>query len=488
MVSSGEPTRRFHFLKQIASGGFGSVFLAKVIHADGFSRLAAVKLLHPRWSENQEIVGRMRDEARLLGWLRHRNIVDVLDLTLISGRCAIIMEYLEAVDFKAVVQAAVTTGEPVPARAVLEAMGDVASALDAAYNRPPYAGERPLAVIHRDIKPSNVMVDDTGQVKVLDFGTARADFEARESHTKDFSFGSLEYMAPERLFFEPETPASDVYSLGASTFELLALERLGKARLRPEEHAEFIDDRLDAIYNVHGRRLDGAVLDDLLGLMADMLAFDQDDRPTAAEAGSRMRALSREMRNEMGLYEYAELAVRPLVHAWTHRAPTGDQDPLVGQVVAEDGRALMSQDGRPSVKANPQLSTHVAAEDLEDEVDETMNQRWAALKSQTMADIEEERAVASQWATQSPGPSTGARAEPAPKRSGAGCGVLLALGLGMVILGGGALALAGVLAYSQGALDGLMPAANAGDPPEPPRGPPRLRRSSRRREDRTRPS
>ena len=74
MGSTGS-SRKFHFIREIASGGFGSVYLAKVIHADGFSRLAAIKLLHPKWSENEEIASRMRDEARLLGWIRHKNIV-----------------------------------------------------------------------------------------------------------------------------------------------------------------------------------------------------------------------------------------------------------------------------------------------------------------------------------------------------------------------------------------------------------------------------
>ncbi|HNC97343.1 MAG TPA: serine/threonine-protein kinase, partial [Myxococcota bacterium] len=205
------------------------MYLAKIMHADGFSRLAAVKLLHQRWSANQEIAQRMRDEARLLGWLRHRNIVDVMDLTTIGGRVAVIMEYLEAVDLKTVIQKHVDEGRWLPPRAALEITAFVASALDAAYNRPPYQGEKPLRVIHRDIKPSNVMVDESGTVKVLDFGVARADFDMRESHTQELPFGSVDYMPPERLFFEPETPFSDTYSLGATLYEMIALEKLGKA-------------------------------------------------------------------------------------------------------------------------------------------------------------------------------------------------------------------------------------------------------------------
>ena len=142
-----ETGRKFHFIRVIASGGFGSVYLAKELHSDGFSRVVAVKLLHPKWSENEEIASRMRDEARLLGQIRHRHIVDVRDLTRIDGRVAVIMEYLEAIDLKDIVQGCLEQETTVPVRAALELGGDVASALDAAYNRPPYAGEK-LSLIH----------------------------------------------------------------------------------------------------------------------------------------------------------------------------------------------------------------------------------------------------------------------------------------------------------------------------------------------------
>lgn len=328
--------RKFHFLREIAAGGFGSVYLAKVMHNDGFSRLAAVKLLHQQWSENQEVARRMRDEARLLGWLRHRNIVDVIGLTTIGGRVAVVMEYLEAVDLKAVVQSHLERGQPVPPRGALEAISFVASALDAAYNRPPYQGERPLHVIHRDIKPSNIMLDESGTVKVLDFGVARAEFDQRESHTQEMQFGSIEYMPPERLFMEPDTPASDVYSLGATLYELLALERFGKARSRPERHATFLNDRLELLRSTTPAMMSPAGTE-LIEFLRSLLAHSVDQRPGAADVVSRCRALSRTFDGD-GLTEWAESVIPPLVKAM--REAPREPNPLTNTIQIEDDVGL----------------------------------------------------------------------------------------------------------------------------------------------------
>jgi serine/threonine protein kinase len=359
-VASREHLRRFHFIREIASGGFGSVFLTKVMHADGFSRLVAVKLLKAQWSDSEEVARRMRDEARLLGLLRHRNIVDVIDLTSIDGRAAVIMEYLEAVDLRTVVQDLASKGLRLPARAGLDIVSASASALDAAYNRPPIPGDKPLRVIHRDIKPSNIMVDDTGMVKVLDFGVARSEIDNRESHTQELQFGSVDYMAPERLFFEPETPASDVYSLATTLYEILALEKFGKARGRPARHRAYLTDRLSFLRG--GMSVPGGLASELETLLADGLAFNHEDRPTAAEFHQRARALARQMGGD-DLSAWAETSLPPLIQE-AQASPKND-NPLAGEVVVEDSKVfggVTEQPSAPSVGAAHVLRQGALAE------------------------------------------------------------------------------------------------------------------------------
>jgi serine/threonine protein kinase len=317
--------------------------------------LAAVKVLHPKWTENAEVASRMRDEARLLGMLRHKHIVDVLDLTQIDGRAAVVMEFLEAVDLKVLVSAHRKLDRLVPLRAVLELFAGVASALDAAYNRPPYQDEKPLHVIHRDIKPSNIMVDGEGLAKVLDFGVARAEFDTREARTAELSFGSVEYMAPERLFFEPDTPASDVYSLGATMYELLALEKLGKCKTSAGAHEKWFSERFEDLLERHPMQSE-EVEDMLHDLLFDMLMFDHMGRVSAADCVTRMRGMARKV-EDLGLEEWSVEWVPALLAKLQARPPSrkdGESTSLINRVLTEDTSGLPAAPPADTQEATPE--------------------------------------------------------------------------------------------------------------------------------------
>ncbi|NCG21399.1 MAG: protein kinase, partial [Rhodobacterales bacterium] len=135
---------------------------------------------------------RFRDEARILGLIRHRAVVGVDSLAELESGWAVVMEYVDGVDITSVVR----YGLP-PARVVVSIIEEVASALHAAWTTVSDVTGKPLRLVHRDIKPANVRLTAQGEVKVLDFGVARAEFESREANTQAMRFGSLRYMAPE---------------------------------------------------------------------------------------------------------------------------------------------------------------------------------------------------------------------------------------------------------------------------------------------------
>jgi serine/threonine protein kinase len=377
----------------VAAGGFGTVYLAKVMHADGFSRVVAVKLLNAQWTDNEEVTRRIRDEARLLGLLRHRNIVNVFDLTSIDGRTALVMEYLEAVDLRFLIKAMEARGTMIPVRVCLELVAQVSGALDAAYNRPPMPGDKPLRVIHRDIKPSNIMVDESGLPKVLDFGVAQSEIETREANTQELQFGSVEYMAPERLFFEPETPASDVYSLGASLFEILCLESLGKARGRPERHEAHLADRLSFMRS--RTSIQGTTATEIELLLKESLEFEHENRPTAAEFYQRCRALARLIDGE-DLSSWAEREL-PAIIQQAHARPQ-ESTPLTNSIFTEDSIAFRVDD--EETDGSPQAFTGLAALKAKE------GERAEVLRKGALAELNESKNMVVAPATGSPNVDT----------------------------------------------------------------------------------
>lgn len=272
--------RSFTVVRTLGEGTFGSVYLADMASAGGFRRRVALKLLHATWEAQSEAAQRLRDEARLLGRLQHRHIVRVDDLLQVGGRWALLMEYVAGVDVETLIDAARTRGVTIPARAVLQIGSATAAALDAAYHTPAEDGQ-PLRVIHRDIKPSNIRVSETGEVKVLDFGIAHAEFAGREARTERFRYGSIGYMAPQRLLGEPDTRPSDVYSLGVVLVELLTLQSYGRCELGQDKQRAQVDTACAA--------LDARVGPEIAACIRSMLSYDADGRPSARDVEATLR-------------------------------------------------------------------------------------------------------------------------------------------------------------------------------------------------------
>ena len=186
--------RKFFVTERLGSGAYGSVYLAEQDSVAGFRRRVALKLLHQHHSEEKEAGKRMRDEARILGRLSHRNIVTVLDLVRLQDRWAVVMDYVQGIDLERLTRAMADLNEPFPPGAALEIGAAIGDALHAAWIAADGQG-RVLEVIHRDIKPSNILLTSDGEVKVLDFGVARVNLESREGKT-GFRVGTERYMAP----------------------------------------------------------------------------------------------------------------------------------------------------------------------------------------------------------------------------------------------------------------------------------------------------
>lgn len=276
---------RYEVLELLGSGGFGTVYRARYTGEGGFTKEVALKFLNAPLAIDAELTARLRDEARVLGLLRHRAILHVDTLTQIDGQWTIVMEYVEGHDLTAVLRRGAA-----PAGVAVEIVAEVASALHAAYTRAGPNGQ-PLHLVHQDLKPSNIRLTPHGEVKVLDFGIARADFEDREV-TGSSQLGTVAYMAPERFDRARRYGAeSDIYSLGAVLFELLTGKPLGPTRASPAAHQRTLALAADALERLR-------IASEVAEIVLEMLAFDPAVRPTADALETRASALARRISGE----------------------------------------------------------------------------------------------------------------------------------------------------------------------------------------------
>ncbi|MEL6349849.1 MAG: protein kinase, partial [Myxococcota bacterium] len=273
--------------------------------------------LNPDVDKDNEVAERHRDEARLLGMLRHRSIVWVDGLVNLAGRWTVVMEFVEGVNLKQLLK-----GTTVPLGCAIEIIQNAADAFHYAYARPSRTGQ-PLKLLHRDVKPSNIHLTPNGEVKVLDFGVARADFETRESVTRSLYFGSVEYMSPERLD-GLDTHKGDVYALGAVLFELIVGEMFGRCSGNRERHNDHLRERLTVLWQQHQDR-------DIHRLLGECLAYDPDLRPEAGELARRLRGLRTRIHGPW-LADWAEEIVPDIA---AQRTPEALDDDLSGTLLSE---------------------------------------------------------------------------------------------------------------------------------------------------------
>ncbi|MCP4805061.1 MAG: protein kinase [Proteobacteria bacterium] len=292
-------------LETLGEGSFGTVYVARV-EEGALARTLVLKVLKASWADNPEILTRARDEAVLLARLNHDNIVRVEQLTEIEGRPAVVMEHVQGLTLDQIVRA----HGPFPVGVAVAIVQKIASALDAAYNRAPPGEDEPLRVVHRDIKPSNIIVSVAGAVKVLDFGTARADYGAREARTSSLTMGSPLYMSPEAYDGLESNPAVDIYALGATLYELVAGVAMGKLSVDPDRHAERKKERIGELRSP--TVTDAATIKAVRKLVEKCVRYKPDRRPTAADMKRLCgEFLMRMPRGTMNLDQFAESVVEP---------------------------------------------------------------------------------------------------------------------------------------------------------------------------------
>ena len=214
---------RYRLVEPLASGGMADVWRAETTLAEGVVKQVALKLVRGEHGARSDFVRMFVEEARLASRLGHANVVQVLDFDQVDGRYYIAMELVRGHDLGRVVERCRDRGVRLGLARAVHAGAEVAKAL--AYAHRLADGGAPLGVVHRDVSPHNVLVSYEGEVKLADFGIARAMGQAGLTAPGTLK-GKLAYMAPEQARGEPLDARADVFALGVVLWELCAGRRL----------------------------------------------------------------------------------------------------------------------------------------------------------------------------------------------------------------------------------------------------------------------
>lgn len=217
---------KYFLVDKIATGGMAEIFKAKSFGHGGFENLVVIKRILGHLGENEDFVEMFIDEAKVSVALQHQNIVRVYDFGKVFENYFIAMECVDGKDVRAILRKLARERRYLPLEFAIYIAHEVCRGLSYAHQKTDLRGH-PFGLVHRDMSPSNVLVSYEGDVKIADFGIAKA--EMNSYNTADGVLkGKFEYMSPEQARGEEVDPRSDLFSIGIILYEMLTGRRLFK--------------------------------------------------------------------------------------------------------------------------------------------------------------------------------------------------------------------------------------------------------------------
>ncbi len=217
-------TQRYHVIERIAAGGMAEVFRGESAGIEGFRKKVAIKRVLPKLSENREFIQMFLDEARLCAYLSHSKCVQVFDIGQGGGAHFIVMEFVDGADLKEVLDYLSKHAQSMRVAVACRIAMDVCEGLAYAHSACDHHG-RPLDIVHRDISPHNVLITRFGEVKLVDFGLAKASSHLT-AEDEDIVKGKFGYLAPEVTHGKKADRRVDIFAAGILLWEMLAGRRL----------------------------------------------------------------------------------------------------------------------------------------------------------------------------------------------------------------------------------------------------------------------
>ena len=216
--------QRYRVLEKLEAGGMAEVFRAESEGLEGFSKQVAIKRVLPHLSEKTKFIAMFLDEARLSAQLSHSNVVQVFDIGRGDNTFFIVMEFVDGVNLKAIAETYAVSGQRMPVQVAAYIATEICKGLEYAHGLSNSAGE-PLGIVHRDISPPNILITKFGEVKIVDFGLAKASSQLERSEPGIIK-GKFAYLAPEAAEGLEVDARADIFAVGIILWEALTGERL----------------------------------------------------------------------------------------------------------------------------------------------------------------------------------------------------------------------------------------------------------------------
>ncbi len=280
---------KYELLERAGSGGMAVVWRGRTLGASGFSRPVAIKRIIPHLATDPEFVAMFVEESRVVSELQHPAVTQIHDFGVDDhGHHFLVMEWVEGLDLGELVEGWTLVGETAPWEVVTSIGCSVLEGLGAAHERTTPSGE-PAPIFHRDVTPQNVRVSTSGEVKLTDFGIARA--MDRSTMTRpDAIKGKVSYVAPEMLKGAAASATTDVFCTGIVLWEALAQRRLFEAPTDMQVMFMVHEARVPPLADVRA-----GLPPALVSAVHRALSRDAADRfPTAREMGRALATALRE--------------------------------------------------------------------------------------------------------------------------------------------------------------------------------------------------
>ncbi len=216
--------QRYRVIERLEAGGMAEVFKGEAASLQGFKKQVAIKRVLPHLAQNKNFIAMFLDEARLGARLNHANIVTVFDIGAADNTYFIVMEFVDGANLKALMEGLRKQGRRFPMKEAIYICMEACRGLSYAHEMVDDDGNM-LNIVHRDVSPPNIMITKRGEVKLTDFGLAKATTQLEKTDPGVVK-GKFSYLSPEAAFGQPVDARADVFALGIVLWEMLAGRRL----------------------------------------------------------------------------------------------------------------------------------------------------------------------------------------------------------------------------------------------------------------------